>query len=73
MPVASASPLGRYMPAVRRSRADPGSSAMRAHSWLRESSGGLNGMPRGKSATRSSVASVLLGKLERIWSNASCA
>src|SRR5258708_5359552 len=72
LPVAS-SPFGTYMPAVRRSRAAPGSSAIAAHSRLRESSGGRHGMPSGKMVQRSSVASAFTGKLERIWSIACCA
>ena len=72
-PVASASLFGTNIPAVSRSRAAPGASAMFAHSWLRESSGGRKDMPIGKIAQRRKRASGFTGKLERMPSIACCA
>ncbi len=73
IPVASVSPFGTYMPAVRRSRAAPGASTICAESRLRASSGGRNDMPSGKIVQRSMVAIHLIGKFDSTWSMACCA
>src|SRR5205085_1360944 len=53
--------------------AAPGSSAMAAHSRLRESSGGRHGVPSGKMVQRSMVAIHFIGKFDSTWSIACCA